>query len=750
MSAISFAWITPGSLVLLLFLPSLPGPSILLLIVLVAVLLLRSNYQWLWLIAWSGLIFCWGTTVARQQLQQVEELTLHPVRLVIRVTAIEIHRQRIKVTILNAGQQIKFPTLSAWLTTGDSVEEFCAGQRWEMRLRLRAVHSQLNEGGYDQQRQALANYTPLHGRVLDKVPLQTQCNLRHQIIQQVQDETRLMESSGILQALLFGLRDSIPPRVSQLFRDTGVAHLMAISGMHIGLAGGAGWWLAVGVQRWLPSRYVNRVTSQAISWLMAAIYTWLSGMQPPSLRAMLAVSLWMGFSHQRLNMNSWQIWICCAALLLLADPMLILSDSFWLSMLAVLMLLIWYRWFSLPRRYRRQRRWFILRLLHLQLGMMVLMLPLQALLFSGTSLFALPANLLAIPVISLLTLPLAGIALLLTPSGYSALAWQLADNSVMLLCNALEVLPSGWLTISDAWLWSGLIWGGLLFVRAGGYAGFKMSGMAALLSCLLWRFHGSSELWRVDMLDVGHGLAVVISQQHEAVIYDTGNRWQHSDAGQRLIIPWLLHRQLDLKQIIISHRHLDHYGGLSSIKQRWPGVPLRTALGRPQHLPCFRGENWQWKKLKFTVLWPPVGQNRGQNDDSCVLKVSDGRISLLLTGDIEGRAEKQLVKLEKEQLRSTFIQVPHHGSNTSSVPVLLRRVNGELAMASLARYNSWRMPSSAVVGRYRHAGFRWLDTAVSGQISVIIYKDSYQVLEMREQIFPRWYHQWFGVKAESR
>lgn len=750
MNVISIAWITPASLVPLLFLPSLPGPLFLLFTAVIAVVFLQSSYRLLWIIAWSGLIFCWGATVARQQLQQIEELTLLPVNALVRVTATENSRQRIRVSIVKTGQKIRFPVLSAWIPAGDSVANFCVGQRWEMRLRLRAVHSQLNEGGYDQQRQALATYTPLQGKILWKVPLTTECNLRQQIIQQVQNEIGLMESRGILQALLFGLRDGVSPWVSQLFRDTGVAHLMAISGMHIGLAGGVGWWLAVRIQCCLPARYIRRGGPQAVSWLIAAMYTWVSGMQPPALRAMLAVTLWMIFSHRRFNMNSWQVWICCAALLVLADPMLILSDSFWLSMLAVLMLLVWYRWFNLPRRFRSLRRWFVLRLLHLQLGMMVLMLPLQALLFSGISLFALPANLLAIPVVSLLTLPLAGTALVLTPTGYSALLWQLADQSVILLCSALETLPAGWLVINDVWLWGGLAWGSLFFVRAGVYVGFKMSGMALLLSCLLWRFQSSSEIWRIDMLDVGHGLAVVISQQNEVVIYDTGNRWQHTDAGQRLIIPWLLQRQLVPKEVIISHRHLDHYGGLSSIKKRWPNVLLRTALDRPQHLPCFRGENWQWKNLKFNVLWPPVGQSKGQNDDSCIIKVSDGRFSLLLTGDIEGGAEKELVRLEKEQLRSTFIQVPHHGSNTSSVPVLLRRVNGQLALASLARYNSWKMPSSAVVGRYHDAGYRWLDTAVSGQISLRIYKDSYQVLEMREQIFPRWYHQWFGVKAESR
>ncbi len=750
MSVIIFAFMTFGSLILLLFLPSLPAPRLLLVIVVVALLLLRSRNHWLWGIAWCGLIFCWGCWVAHQQLRQAEELSVRPISARVMVTATEPGRQRIRVSIHRTDQRLRFPVLSAWLVAGESVTDFCSGQRWLMRLRLRAVHSQLNEGGYDQQRNALANYTPLHGRILEKTPLDADCSIRQKIILQVKNETGQLESQGVLVALLFGLRDNIAPQINQLFRDTGVAHLMAISGMHIGLAGAMGWWLAVNLQRWLPESFINRRLPQIASWVLAAIYSWLSGMQPPALRAMLAVTLWMIFTYCRLNMNSWQVWICCAALLLISDPMLILSDSFWLSMLAVLMLLIWFRWFNLPARFRHSRRWFILRLLHLQSGMMILMLPLQALLFNGTSLFALPANLLAIPVISLVTLPLAGVALILTPSGGAGIFWRLADYSVLQLTGALEALPAGWLSLTDFYLWGVLAWGGLLFFRVSAYDSFKISGLTLLLCCLLWRYHKSTELWRADMLDVGHGLAVVISQQTDAVIYDTGNRWQQSDAGQRIIIPWLLSKNLTPRQVIISHRHLDHYGGLNSLQHRWPGIPLRTALDRKQHLPCIRGNKWQWKKLTFTVLWPPEGKNKGQNDDSCVLKVSDGRFSLLLTGDIEQQAEKELVSLEKDQLQATFMQVPHHGSNTSSTPVLLRSVKGQLALASLARYNSWKMPSPAVISRYRNAGFLWLDTAVSGQISLRIYKDSYQVLEMREQIFPRWYHQWFGVKAESR
>ena len=750
MNLIIFAWITTVSLIPLLFLPVLPAPPVLVFISVIALMLLQTDNAWLWAIAWSGLIFSWGVLVASQQLREVEQLTRRPLNAVVTVAATEISRKRIRVQIHQAEGRQRFPALSAWLTAGDTVTEFCPGQRWEMRLRLRPVHGQLNEGGYDQQRYALANYWPLQGKVLAKKPQNLSCSLRSRVINRAREEMSSVASQGVLQALLFGLRDNIPQRTNQLFRETGVAHLMAISGMHIGLAGSFGWWLARSMQKGLSERYISPQFPQVAGWLLAALYTWISGGLAPALRAMLALTLWMFIRNYRFNLNSWQVWISCAAGLLISDPVLILSDSFWLSMLAVLMLLIWYRWFSLPRYLSRPVRWFWLRLLHLQLGMMLLMLPLQALLFNGVSLAALPANMIAIPVVSLLTLPLAGIALLLTPTGLSPVFWMLADKSVVLMVTVLEAQPASWFPVSDFFLWATIAWGGLLFFRAGFGRYFSGSGGAVLLSCLLWRYSSAGEQWRADMLDVGHGLAIVISQGKEAVIYDTGNRWQQGDTGQRIIIPWLQQRQLMPQEVIISHRHLDHYGGQGSISNRWPAIPLRTALARPADLSCFRGEQWQWKKLTFSVLWPPQSRVSGQNDDSCVIRVSDGKFSLLLTGDLERRAERELVRLEKEQLRSTFIQVPHHGSNTSSAPVLLRRVNGQLAMASLARYNNWKMPSPAVIKRYRDAGFRWLDTAVSGQISLRIYKDSYQVLEMREQISRRWYHQWFGVKAESR
>lgn len=735
---------------MLLFLPQLPSRGLIGLLLLVSLGLVRCDnrvWQCVALFIW---VFCWAVTTAQQQLSQIRALTLRPITTEVTISAVEPLRERVKVRLRRSDQAVLFPVLSAWIYAQEAIQDICPGQRWLMKLQLKPVHSLLNEGGYDSQRNALANGIPLQGRILEKTVLNAACDRRSRVISASEVETDRLTYGGVIRALLFGARDTVPPSVSQLFRLTGIAHLMAISGMHIGLVAGIGWWLLRAVQRVLPRYFLSPALPRVGCMILAGCYTWLSGGQPPALRAMLAMILWFMFRQCFQNVSSWQVWLLCGALLLVSDPLLVLSDSFWLSWLAVLMLLSWYRWFPLPPPYARGRRWHLLQLLHLQAGMLLLMLPLQALLFKGISLSALATNMVAIPLVSLVTLPLSGLALLLLPTGYSGGIWKLADISLQWLVLLLESPPPGWRAVTDFSLWAVLVWGGLAVMRSLLIFRFPGHCLAILLCCLLWRYPVRKELWRVDMLDVGHGLSVVIRQGEEAVIYDTGNRWQTSDAGQRIIIPWLLQQGLRPQQVILSHRHLDHYGGWQSLKAMWPQLSLRTAFATAGSLSCQRGDKWQWRRLNFRVLWPPAGQQGRGNNDSCVISVSDGLFSLLLTGDIERQGEQQLVALEKQRLASTFIQVPHHGSNTSSLPVLLRRVEGQVAIASLARYNAWKMPSPAVINRYRDNGFRWLDTAVSGQITLKIDNNGYQITQLREEIFPRWYHQWFGVKPDYR
>ena len=734
----------------LLLLPQIPSGTTLAVLTLIAIFLLHRSHKAAVLAGITLLVACWAQGEARSLLNAMELLTRRPVDATVSVSAIDTRQNLLLVRLIRVDGRLQFPPLFVQISNVNNTENWCAGQRWHMRLRLRAVHGRLNEGGYDLQRVRVANHMPLQGRIMHQQQMSERCSLRATLVARYQAALAELKQPAILQALAFGDRSQMLAPLRQLLRDTGTAHLMAISGMHIALAATGGWLLARAIQFALPARYISWRFPLIVSWLTAALYCWIAGSHAPAQRAMLALTLWSAIRAAGWQLSAWQIWLLCVGTLLLFDPLAVLSESFWLSALAVAMLIIWFSWFALPYPYRTQRRWLPLQLLHLQLGMMILMAPLQIFLFQGISLTALLANLLAVPVISFITVPLLLLALLVPLQQAAQPLWWLADRSVDYLMQALQWLPAGWLSLHQTLPAVIVIWGGLLLWRSGLIARTSVRVASLLLALLLGRTDAQQSDWQIDFLDIGHGLAVAITQGREVVLYDTGPAWQQGDAGERTILPWLNYTGRTLQGVILSHRHLDHRGGLNALLRARPALAIRSALGEPGHLPCVRGQQWQWGRLRFTALWPPALPVAGHNNDSCVVRVDDGQVSLLLTGDLEQAGERKLAALEKGQLQATLLQVPHHGSRTSSTPLFLRHIAGEAAVASVARYNAWRMPARAVVKRYREQGYRWADTARSGQVRIRISQGRWQMQGLREQIKPRWYHQWFGVKDDSR
>ncbi|WP_321146856.1 DNA internalization-related competence protein ComEC/Rec2, partial [Providencia alcalifaciens] len=250
--------------------------------------------------------------------------------------------------------------------------------------------------------------------------------------------------------------------------------------------------------------------------------------------------------------------------------------------------------------------------------------------------------------------------------------------------------------------------------------------------------------WCLTMLDIGHGLAVVMVQNQQGVLYDTGNRWRDGSNAKRQIIPFLKHHQITPINVILSHNHLDHTGGISDLIEAYPWLNLRSSFGQLNHLPCYQGQRWQWGMLRFEVLWPEKLAEISHNNDSCVIQVSDAHRRLLLTGDLEKQGEKKLVLQNDGQLKADILFVPHHGSNTSSTPLFIRKVQPTLALVSSARYSPWKIPSDKVYLRYAKKNIQWLNTAEEGQVTICFKKEKMEILRYRKEINPRWYHLWFG------
>jgi competence protein ComEC len=732
----------------LLILPQLPPITWLYALMAVAWLLTWSRIRLASLAAIALASFVWGCWSADRLLGQTSELA-QP-KITVRAQIITIHHAQARnsavIKILRAGGRRIFPPVYASVSWQTLPEFWCAGQQWRMTLKLRPQHSRLNEGGFDSQRWALANHQPLVGRVIKARVIDAGCSWRQKIIDRAYDSIGRLAWSTILLALAFGEGRNMPEETRLVLQQTGTAHLMAISGLHISLAAMFGWLVARGGQFFLPMRWITPSLPLLVSWGTAAGYVWISGANFPAIRALVALSLWILLRIRGVRCSAWQVWLWCVALILATDPLSILSTSLWLSCLAVAALIFWFQWAPLPIACQSGRRWVILRWLHLQAGMTLLLLPLQWGLFHGANLQSLPANLWAVPLVSLITTPLILSALCLSAwPQVSFILWWLADRSLTVVFMPLPVLQRGWIELAETGLLlSAAGWLAVIIWRFGWWKSYWLN-MIVLCALLFLPRDSLRPRWRLDMLDVGHGLAIAIERNGKAFLYDTGAGWRGGDIGKAEIAPYLKWRGLTPEAIWLSHSHQDHIGGLKTLKRLYPLIPVVSSYRHPNHQPCVRGQQFVWQGLQFSVLWPPKQVAKAGNNDSCVIRIDDGKHKVLLTGDIEAPAERALLRAERGLLRADILQVPHHGSKTSSTRPFLIAVRPRAALVSAARFSPWRLPAPKIRDRYRQENIDWHETAQSGQISVEFYDANFLIKGYRQQIMPRWYHQWFGV-----
>ncbi|MEH0885876.1 ComEC family protein [Enterobacter sp. UNJFSC 003] len=737
----------------LYWLPALPSVYAIWVVIATGVMLGAQRHRGLRITGIGLLFFSWAVLAAQESVWPMQHLTAGAQQVEVEITATD-------------GATIHEASMTArdgkrwWASTGVTLygnylpKPVCVGQRWAMTLRLRAVHGELNDGGYDSQQRAFARHQTLTGRFTHAEAIDTRCSLRSRYLTSLQTTLAPYVWGPVILGLGMGERLNVPRETKNLMRETGTLHLMAISGLHIALAASLLWLLMRGIQFWLPARWIHWQMPLLASLIFAAFYSWLTGLQPPALRTVISLAALAALRISGRQWSPWQVWLCCVAAILIFDPLAALSQSLTLSAFAVAALIFWYQWLPLPQGGWSRKIQPLMNLLYLQVGMLLLLLPLQVLIFHGFSLSSLVANLFAVPLVTFVSVPLIllGMLLHLLPCvSLETAIWFAADKSLEALFWMLMRLPDGWQNVDERWQYLTLLpWFAIIGcrMRAFNTVPAVCLGASLMLTFPLWRMV-KDDSWTLHMLDVGQGLAMVIERQGKAILYDTGLAWPGGDSAQQLIIPWLRWHHLQPEGVILSHEHLDHAGGLRSLQTTWPDLWIRSPLRWAQHLPCFRGQRWTWQGLTLTVHWPPEGYSATGNNRSCVVKIDDGEQSILLTGDIEARAEQAMLSHYWRYLSSTVVQVPHHGSSTSSSTSFVQRGEGNMALASAARYNAWRFPSVKVVRRYQKEGYIWHDTPHSGQISVTFTQHGWHIRRLRDQYLPRWYHQWFGAPVDN-
>ncbi|MEX2150781.1 MAG: DNA internalization-related competence protein ComEC/Rec2 [Steroidobacteraceae bacterium] len=605
------------------------------------------------------------------------------------------------------------------------------GQRWRMTLRLRCRSGMANPGAQDRELDLLRQGIAATAYVItDSPPERLDAGAGHTVIERLRARIASgidgllpgSASGAVLQGLSVGVRGNIPDPLWDAFAATGVAHLMAISGLHV--TGCAVFILLLLRAAWrLPgmTRIPLRTSIEAVTVLVVtAAYAWLSGASLPALRTlvMVAIVVWLRVLRRLLPIS--QVLAVAALVLVVMDPLSLTSAGFWLSFAATAALL------SLidgDRNWRAR----IAAFARAQLAILALLTPVLAAAFGRVSLIAPWVNAAAIPLFSFVLLPavLFGTALELLAPGAGAGVWRI-------LAMALDSLWPGLLRLA-AWEhadWAAAAQPMLLIAGAALVAlaalclplrGLQLAVVAVLLAVV---GGGNSAPaaggWNLHVLDVGQGLAAVVETRRHVLVFDTGPGWRGGGAAARVsLLPFLRARgvrRIDL--LVVSHADLDHSGGIRTLvdalsiaaMMSGPGMTLPSVAGV-----CRRGDRWRWDDVEFEVVHPAPDASGSNNDRSCALRISGAGGSALLLADPESAAETELQQLP---IAADVVLLPHHGSRTSSSAELVAAVSPRIGIASAGFGNRWGMPAPEVVARWRAAGTTVLTTADAGAVSI--------------------------------
>jgi len=669
---------------------------------------------------------------------------------IIGLPQVDERRVRFDFSVSKSQQGIPKKIRLSWFFPQQDIK---TGQNWRFTIKLKKPHGRINPGGFDYERWLFINDIGATGYVRDKpTPIkiatipwwQSTTIIRQKISDKLDDLLGDNQSLGIIKALTIGERQGINQQQWDVFKNTGTIHLLAISGLHIGLVSGLIYLLVFNIGVWFSVASPQKMAAFAAI-AVALFYSALAGFSLPTQRSLVMLSIAMlAISWQR-NITAVNTIALTLFAVLIFDPLAVLSAGFWLSFFAVVLIV-----YSLAGRLGKPAYWLSAIKIHwvTALGLT----PFLVYFFQQVSIISPLANLFTVPLISLIVVPLcllAVITLFVLP--------ELADKLFYLLSQILQHLEDA-LTALSALPYATVntatpsfyaiplaVFGVFVILSPRGFPA-RWLGIVMLMPLLFVDERKTPRLGEMSLtvFDVGQGLSAMIETKQHVLVFDTGAKYSSQyDMGSAVVIPYLKTKGIkSVDTLLVSHGDNDHIGGAKSIieqtqvKKILTSVP--TLLKKQTSVQCKAGQQWIWDKVRFEILSPAQGLFKDDNNNSCVLKVTSSHGSVLLTGDIEEPAEEWLVNNVAIQLDSDVLIAPHHGSKTSSTLSFLKQVNPKIIIIPAGYKNRFLFPHQEVLERYKLLEILWMNTADKGALDVKFESDLFNIKSAREEQGKYW------------
>lgn len=608
-----------------------------------------------------------------------------------------------------------------------------AGDAWRLPVRLRTVHGYASPGAWDYEGWLYWQGIRYKGYVApDGEPQHLPsrpCCLLTRVRSAVSETIDILPISdfarGVIRAITVGDQAGLDAGMKDLFRATGTSHLMAISGLHIGLLAGLGIFMVSWLWRRIPvlcARVPARLAGAVAGLLVAVLYALLAGMGLPTQRAFIMLAVFTFGLFLRRQKSPAHALAIAAILVLLWHPPSVMSAGFWLSFGAVLAILAALRWSPGEGVWSQAVR--------VQLAISLALWPLLTAFGMPVSAMAPVINLVLVPIFGLVVVPSALIGTLLMLWNPEIGGWIMQPLGVLLDWLRVGLDQASRLPLPDlgvsgfgaAELMAMLVATGLILSPPG----IPLRWMAVPLFTVVWLPRGaqlSAGDFEMHLLDVGQGLATVVETRSHTLVFDTGPQYASGfSTAAAVLYPFLAQRgRRRIDRLVLSHGDKDHAGGIDYLRNNLNIVEVQS--GEPQRLgfsarQCVAGEQWQWDGVDFEFLHPSADSGLSGNDASCVLRISNAAGSVLNTGDIGARIENRLVGLVPEKLKSDAVVAAHHGSRSSSGTDFVVATDPVYVLYAAGWANRYGFPAGPVVDRWRDAGALGLNTAVLGTISL--------------------------------